>query len=258
MHAPGEEVLRLENFSDGKHYTDVGFSLRKGEILGMFGLVGAGRSEVMRGLCGVDRRISGKIYLHSKETDIRSTKDALRAGIGFLTEDRRTDGVALQLPIKQNINMNSYSMIAKGGFISLRTEQDRAVKYARDVNVKTPSIMQLVENLSGGNQQKVVVAKLLCRDPEVLIFDEPTVGVDVGAKQEIYRIVEKLISEGRSVILISSYLPEVMSLSDRLIVMAHGRITAEYGPEELKSLTEEDVLRSASIEDDERVVENNG
>lgn len=255
---PGEEVLRLENFSDGKHYTDVGFSLRKGEILGMFGLVGAGRSEVMRGLCGVDRRISGKIYLHSKETDIRSTKDALRAGIGFLTEDRRTDGVALQLPIKQNINMNSYSMIAKGGVISLRTEQDRAVKYARDVNVKTPSIMQLVENLSGGNQQKVVVAKLLCRDPEVLIFDEPTVGVDVGAKQEIYRIVEKLISEGRSVILISSYLPEVMGLSDRLIVMAHGRITAEYGPEELKSLTEEDVLRSASIEDDERVVENNG
>ena len=132
------------------------------------------------------------------------------------------------------------------------------MKYARDVNVKTPSIMQLVENLSGGNQQKVVVAKLLCRDPEVLIFDEPTVGVDVGAKQEIYRIVEKLISEGRSVILISSYLPEVMSLSDRLIVMAHGRITAEYGPEELKSLTEEDVLRSASIEDDEWVVENNG
>ena len=122
------------------------------------------------------------------------------------------------------------------------------MKYARDVNVKTPSIMQLVENLSrrepaeGGCRQAAV-----SRDPEVLIFDEPTVGVDVGAKQEIYRIVEKLISEGRSVILISSYLPEVMSLSDRLIVMAHGRITAEYGPEELKSLTEEDVLRSASI-----------
>ena len=145
--------------------------------------------------------------------------------------------------------MSSYDMISKSGIVNLKKETQRAEEYSKSVNVKTPSISQLVGNLSGGNQQKVVIAKLLCRDPEILIFDEPTVGIDVGAKQEIFKLIERLTAQGRGVILISSYLPEVMGLSDRLIVMAQGKITAQYDKEALKTLTEEDVLRMASIED---------
>ena len=245
---PGEEVLRVENFSDSSHFKDINFNLKKGEILGFVGLVGAGRSEVMRAMCGVEKRLTGDVYVKGEKVNIKNPSDAMRYGISFLTEDRRTDGLALQLPIKTNINMNSYAMISKGGVISLKAEQDRAVDYSKRVNVKTPSVMQLVGNLSGGNQQKVVIAKLLCCDPDVLIFDEPTVGVDVGAKEEIYKIMEELTAQGKSIILISSYLPEVMGLSDRLIVMAQGKITGEFAGEELAGLREEDVLKRASIE----------
>ena len=246
---PGEELLRVENFSDGKHFKNVNFALHKGEILGFAGLVGAGRSEIMRALTGVEKHTEGDVYMRGEKVKIKDPSDALHRGIGFLTEDRRADGCALKLDIKRNINMSSYDMISKGGIIDLRKETKRAEEYSKSVNVKTPSISQLVGNLSGGNQQKVVIAKLLCRDPEILIFDEPTVGIDVGAKQEIFKLIERLTSQGRGVILISSYLPEVMGLSDRLIVMAQGKITAEYDKEALKTLTEEDVLRMASIED---------
>ncbi len=247
--ATNEELLRVENFSDSKHFKDINFTLHKGEILGFVGLVGAGRSEIMRALTGVEKRLTGDVYIKGKKVNIKNHADALRNGIGFLTEDRRADGCALKLDIKINVNMNSYDMISKAGVINLRTETKRAVDYSRDVNVKTPSISQLVGNLSGGNQQKVVIAKLLCRNPEILIFDEPTVGIDVGAKQEIFKLIEGLTAQGRGMILISSYLPEVMGLSDRLIVMAQGRITAEYDKEALKTLTEAEVLRMASIED---------
>ncbi len=246
---PGEELLRIENFTDSKHFKDIRLSLHKGEILGLFGLVGAGRSEIMRALTGVEKRLSGDVYLHGKKVNIKNPTEALHNGIGFLTEDRRADGCALKLDIKTNINMNSYDMISTGGIVNLRKETKRAQEYSKNVNVKTPSISQLVGNLSGGNQQKVVIAKLLCRDPEILIFDEPTVGIDVGAKQEIFKLIEGLTAQGRGVILISSYLPEVMGLSDRLIVMAQGKITAEYDKEALKTLTEDAVLRMASIED---------
>ena len=246
---PGEELLRVENFSDTKHFKNINFRLHKGEILGFFGLVGAGRSEIMRALTGVEKRLTGDVYLRGDKVNIKNPTDALHSGIGFLTEDRRADGCALKLDIKTNINMSSYDMISTAGVVNLRKETKRAQEYSKNVNVKTPSISQLVGNLSGGNQQKVVIAKLLCRDPEILIFDEPTVGIDVGAKQEIFKLIEALTAQGRGVILISSYLPEVMGLSDRLIVMAQGKITAEYDKEALKTLTEEDVLRMASIED---------
>ena len=245
---PGEEVLRVENFSDSSHFAHIIFTVHKGEILGFVGLVGAGRSEIMRALCGVERRLTGDVYVKGKKVNIKNPSDAMHHGICFLTEDRRTDGLALQLSIKTNINMNSYDMISKKGIISLKKESERAEDYSKRVNVKTPNILQLVGNLSGGNQQKVVIAKLLCRDPDLLIFDEPTVGVDVGAKEEIYKLMEKLTEQGRSIILISSYLPEVMGLADRLIVMAQGKITGEFDKEELKTLREEDVLRRASIE----------
>lgn len=246
---PGEELLRVENFTDSKHFKNINFELRRGEILGFFGLVGAGRSEIMRAMTGVEKRLTGDVYLHGKKANIKNPTDALHNGIGFLTEDRRADGCALKLDIKTNVNMSSYDMISTAGFVNLRKETKRAQEYSKNVNVKTPSISQLVGNLSGGNQQKVVIAKLLCRDPEILIFDEPTVGIDVGAKQEIFKLIEALTAQGRGVILISSYLPEVMGLSDRLIVMAQGKITAEYDKEALKTLTEEDVLRMASIEE---------
>lgn len=245
---PGEEILRVENFSDSTHFKDINFKLHKGEILGFVGLVGAGRSEIMRALCGVEKRLTGDVYVHGEKVNIKNPSDAMKHGISFLTEDRRADGLALQLPIKTNINMNSYGMISKQGIISLKAENDRAVDYSKRVNVKTPSVMQLVGNLSGGNQQKVVIAKLLCCEPDVLIFDEPTVGVDVGAKEEIYKIMESLTQQGKSIILISSYLPEVMGLSDRLIVMAQGKITGEFSGQELADLKEEDVLKRASIE----------
>lgn len=246
---PGEELLRVENFTDSKHFKNVSFSLHRGEILGFAGLVGAGRSEVMRALTGVEKRLSGDVYLHGKKVHLKDPSSALHHGIGFLTEDRRADGCALKLDIKTNINMSSYDMISKASFVNLHKERKRAEEHSKSVNVKTPSISQLVGNLSGGNQQKVVIAKLLCRDPEILIFDEPTVGIDVGAKQEIFKLIERLTEQGRGIILISSYLPEVMGLSDRLIVMAQGKITAEYDKEALKTLTEADVLRMASIED---------
>ncbi|HIR82045.1 MAG TPA: sugar ABC transporter ATP-binding protein [Candidatus Limiplasma merdipullorum] len=245
---PGEELLRVENFSDSKHFHNISFKLHRGEILGFVGLVGAGRSEVMRALTGVEKRLTGDVYIQDRKVNIKNPTDALHHGIGFLTEDRRADGCALGLSIKQNINMSSLEMISKMGFINLRKEARRAEEFSKNVNVKTPSIEQLVQNLSGGNQQKVVIAKLLCRDPDILIFDEPTVGIDVGAKQEIYMLIERLTAQGRGVILISSYLPEVMGLSDRLIVMAQGAVTAEFDKEEIKTLTEEDLLRKASIE----------
>ena len=246
---PGEELLRVENFTDSKHFKNINFTLHKGEILGFAGLVGAGRSEIMRALTGVEKRLTGDVYLKGEKVNLKNPTEALQHGIGFLTEDRRADGCALKLDIKTNINMSSYDMISKAGIISLRKEARRAEEYSKSVNVKTPSISQLVGNLSGGNQQKVVIAKLLARDPEILIFDEPTVGIDVGAKQEIFKLIERLTAQGRGIILISSYLPEVMGLSDRLIVMAQGKITAEYNKEELKTLTEADVLRMASIEE---------
>jgi ribose transport system ATP-binding protein len=245
---PGEEVLKVENFSDSSHFKNINFTLHAGEILGFVGLVGAGRSEIMRALCGVEKRLSGDVFVNGKKVNIQNPGDAMKYGICFLTEDRRADGLALQLPIKTNINMNSYDMISNKGCISLKEETRRAEKFTKEVGVKTPSIMQMPANLSGGNQQKVVIAKLLCRDPEIMIFDEPTVGVDVGAKQEIYKIMESLTAQKRGIILISSYLPEVMGLADRLIVMAQGQIRAEFTKEELQSLREEDILRKASVE----------
>jgi ribose transport system ATP-binding protein len=246
---PGEELLRVENFSDDVHFSNISFSLHNGEILGFFGLVGAGRSEIMRALYGVEKYKEGKVFLRGKETQIKNPQQALQKGIGFLTEDRRADGLALPLAIRTNINMNSYDMISKSGLINLKKEDSRAEEFSKKINVKTPSTQQLVGNLSGGNQQKVVIAKLLCRDPEILIFDEPTVGVDVGAKEEIFKLIEQLTEQGKGVILISSYLPEVMGLADRLIVMSQGKITAFYDKEQMKDLTEEQVLMAASIEE---------
>ena len=242
---PGEEVLSVEGLT-GDSFQDVNFRLHAGEILGFSGLVGAGRSEVMRALFGVDKLTSGTIRIRGKEVRIKNPMSAMKHGIGFLTENRRIDGLAMPLSVKINTNMYSYDLISKAGLISLPKEKERAEKYKKDIGIKTPTVEQHVENLSGGNQQKVVIAKLLCRDPEILIFDEPTVGVDVGAKQEIYKLMEQLTAQGKAIILISSYLPEVMGLSDRLIVMSDGRVAGELGTEELKTAEESYILKLAA------------
>ena len=242
----GDVVLELKNFTRKGVFEDVNLKVRSGEILGLAGLVGAGRSEVMRAIFGVDKIHSGKIFVKGEEVSIHSPKQAILKGIGFLTEDRRKDGLALQQSVKLNTNMYSYDMISKNGIINLKKETDRAEEYRKKVAVKTPSVNQIVNNLSGGNQQKVVIAKLLCRNPDILIFDEPTVGVDVGAKDEIFKIIEKLTAQGKGVIIVSSYLPEAMGLSDRMIVMSEGHVAGSLDSQELRSLQEEDVLRLAS------------
>ncbi|MDD3428470.1 MAG: sugar ABC transporter ATP-binding protein [Oscillospiraceae bacterium] len=250
---PGQELLRVENLSNS-NFTDVNFSLHKGEILSFFGLVGAGRSEVMRAIFGVDKITAGKVYVKGKEVHYKSPKEAMIDGIGFLTEDRRTDGLALPQSVELNTNMYSYDMISKLGVIDLKKEKQRAEEYRTKIAVKTPSVKQCVNNLSGGNQQKVVIAKLLCRNPDILIFDEPTVGVDVGAKDEIFKIIETLTKQGKGVIIVSSYLPEAMGLADRMIVMAEGHIAGTFDNEQMKQVEEEDVLRIAStIYDSENV-----
>ena len=200
----------------------------------------------MRAIFGVDPVTGGKIYVKGQEVHIRSPKDAMLKGIGFLTEDRRKDGLALQQTVKLNTNMYSYEIISKGGIIDLKKETERAEEYRQKIAIKTPTVNQIVNNLSGGNQQKVVIAKLLCRDPDILIFDEPTVGVDVGAKDEIFKIIESLTKQGKGVIIISSYLPEAIGLSDRMVVMAEGHVSGSLGNEELRKVEEEQVLHLAS------------
>lgn len=242
---PGKELLRVEKLT-GKSFKDVSFSLHEGEILGFFGLVGAGRSEVMRAIFGVDKIYSGSIYIKGEKVDIKNPKDAIRRGIGFLTEDRRKDGLALMQSVKLNTNMYSYDSISKLGIIDLKQEIERAEDYKDKIAIKTPTVDQIVNNLSGGNQQKVVIAKILCGNPDILIFDEPTVGVDVGAKDEIFKIIEQLIQQGKGVIIISSYLPEALGLSDRMVIMAEGHVSGSLDKEELKQTKEEHVLRLAS------------
>ncbi len=254
---PGKELLRVEHLT-GEKFQDVSFTLREGEILSFFGLVGAGRSEVMRALFGVDKITSGKVFIGGKEVDIKNPLEAIKKGIGFLTEDRRKDGLALCQSVKLNTNMYSYDMISKGGLINLTKETKRAEEYVDKVAIKTPSILQTVNNLSGGNQQKVVIAKLLCRDPDILIFDEPTVGVDVGAKVEIFKIIESLTAQNKGVIIVSSYLPEAMGLADRLVVMSEGHMNGILSGQELKQMDEKEVLKLAStIYPDEKSLEAN-
>lgn len=243
---PGEELLRVEKLNHKKYFRDIDFTLRAGEILGFSGLVGAGRSEIMRALFGLEKLESGEIYIKGKKVSVSCPREAISNGIGFLTEDRRMDGLALPLSIETNINAASYGEISRFGVIDLKQEKRRAEEFKEKTNIKTPSIAQKVENLSGGNQQKVVISKILCAGPDILIFDEPTVGVDVGAKQEIYKIMEQLTKAGKGIILISSYLPEVMGLSDRCIVMSEGKITGVLDKEDLGVATEETMLKMAS------------
>ena len=223
--ADAEVVLKCENLNRGKHVKDVSFELRKGEILGFSGLMGAGRTEVARLIFGADPMDSGKIFIHGREVSIKSTKDAVNAGIGYLSEDRKRFGLLVDKSVEENTTLSSLEKFTKGLFIDGGKEKTVSEKYVKELKTKTPNVKQIIKKLSGGNQQKVVIAKWLVKDSEILIFDEPTRGIDVGAKSEIYDLMERLVKEGKSIIMISSELPEVLRMSDRVIVMCEGRIT---------------------------------
>jgi ribose transport system ATP-binding protein len=222
-----EIVLRVEHLSDRHLLKDVSFELRKGEILGFAGLMGAGRTELARAIIGADPKTVGQIYLHGNEVKIKRPSDAVDAGIGYLSEDRKRFGLLLGQDITFNIILSSIPTFSnKLGFLKVKSAAGIARAAIEQLRVRTPSERQFVKNLSGGNQQKVVIAKWITRDCDVLIFDEPTRGIDVGAKDEIYRLLTKLVEEGKSIIMISSELPEVLRMSDRIAVMCDGRLTA--------------------------------
>ncbi|MGO1774441.1 MAG: sugar ABC transporter ATP-binding protein [Agrococcus casei] len=227
-----ETVLKVTGLSTKALLRDVGFELKKGEILGFAGLMGAGRTETARAVIGADSRTSGEIEVHGKRVRISQPADAVRSGIGYLSEDRKGVGLLLDQNVWQNTALASLDKFNVGGMMNDAKAKQVAEAYVKDLRTKTPSVNQPVKLLSGGNQQKVVLAKWLVRDTDILIVDEPTRGIDVGAKEEIYRLLERLASEGKSIIVISSELPELLRIADRIVVMASGRITGELTNED--------------------------
>ncbi len=225
-------VLRLNRLNAGPLVRDISFELRKGEILGISGLMGSGRTETARAIFGADEIRSGTVEVRGRRVAIRSPEDAVTHGIGYLSEDRKRFGLAINLTVRDNLVLASWDHFQNGLFVQARKVRQITEEYIRKLNIKTPSLEQLLRNLSGGNQQKVVIAKWLIRNCDILIFDEPTRGIDVGAKSEIYTLMNELTREGKSIIMISSELPEILRMSDRILVMSEGRITGQLGIEE--------------------------
>jgi ribose transport system ATP-binding protein len=238
---PGPVVLRAEHISRAPRVHDCSFEVRAGEILGFAGLVGAGRTELARTLFGAEPLTTGEIWLDGRQVRIRSPQQAIAAGIGYLTEDRKKDGLALTLGIDQNITLVNLPSVA--GFLRLTQERQHVLREQARLRIRTPSIQRRVNLLSGGNQQKVVVARWLETRSRVLIFDEPARGVDVGAKAEIFELIGRLAQEGRAIVLISSYLPELLNMCDRILVLREGRIAGELQREHF---SEERILALAT------------
>ena len=241
-------VLKVEHLNAGKMVQDVSFELRKGEILGFSGLMGAGRTETARALFGADPKQSGKISVMGKdgklqEVTINSPQDAVKYGIGYLSEDRRRYGVVVQKSVTENTTLATMEEYTSGLMINKGKEKKVTEKYINELATKTPSPDQLVVNLSGGNQQKVVIAKWLTRDSDILIFDEPTRGIDVGAKNEIYKLMNRLAAEGKSIIMISSEMTEVLRMSDRIIIMCEGKVTGNI---DISEATQENIMNKAT------------
>ena len=225
-------VLKVEHLNAGRMVQDVSFELHKGEILGFSGLIGAGRTETARALFGADPKESGEITINGKKADIRTPEEAVAAGLSYLSEDRRRFGVALKKSVAENSTLTCLPKYCKGPFIQKQEERKVTEEYVKLLALKTPSVDTPVVNLSGGNQQKVIIGKWLIGDANIMIFDEPTRGIDVGAKQEIYELMNQLVSEGKSIIMISSEMTEILRMSDRIIVMCEGKVTGELNIEE--------------------------
>jgi ribose transport system ATP-binding protein len=239
-----EVVLEVKNLNRGKVIKDVSFNLKRGEILGFSGLIGAGRTEVARAIFGADPIDGGEIYVHGKRARIKSPNNAVRFGIGYLSEDRKRYGVTLGMDVQNNIVLATFKkFLGYFGWVNNAKIRVTADHYVDALSIKTPTLQQLVRNLSGGNQQKVVIGKWLAADTEILIFDEPTRGIDVGAKSEIYRLLNDLAHQGKAIIMISSELPEILRMSHRVIVMCEGRITGELN---IADATQEKIMTYAT------------
>ena len=238
-------VLKVEHLNAGRMVQDVSFELRKGEILGFSGLMGAGRTETARAIFGADPKTGGNIYINGEKVEINTPQDAVKCGIGYLSEDRKRFGIVVQKSVAENSTMASMENFIKGLFINKAKENKVAQEYVESLATKTPGVDQLVVNLSGGNQQKVVIAKWLIRNCDILIFDEPTRGIDVGAKNEIYKLMNRLAEEGKSIIMISSEMTEILRMSDRIVVMCEGRKTGEI---DISEASQEIIMNMATRE----------
>jgi ribose transport system ATP-binding protein len=239
----GEERLAVKNLSRRGAFENVTFALHKGEIVGLTGLVGAGRTEVARAIFGADAIDGGQLCLDGKDVAVRSPQEAIRFGIGLLTEDRKNQGLILGMTVRENTSIANLKELVKFLFIDRKRERSIAEKYVKDLQIKTPSVEQTAQNLSGGNQQKVVLAKWLFTESKILIFDEPTRGIDVGAKVEIYKLMNELVREGVAVLMISSELPEVLGMCDRVLVMHEGKLAGELSRAEA---TQERIMKLAT------------
>lgn len=241
----GETLLEVRNLGKMGYYADISFTLHKGEILGLTGLVGAGRTEVCQSLFGITSYDKGEVYLKGQKISVENPKAAMNLGIGYLPEDRQLQGLVLDWGIGRNITLPAIKELSRKGWLNEKKESSLAKKLAEKVNVKANSIFDLVSSLSGGNQQKVAVAKLLTADLDIIILDEPTKGVDVGAKSAIYEIINDLAVQGYGIIMISSEMPEILGMSDRIVVMREGRITKVLNKEEA---SQEVILEAAMSE----------
>lgn len=240
-------VLEVKNLNRGKEIRNVNFQLRKGEILGFSGLMGAGRTEVARAIYGADRIDSGEIYINGKKVNIKTPEEAVKYGICYLSEDRKRYGLLLDKSVAENSALSSLDNYINAGWINDSKIEKDAARENSKLKTKTPSMKQLTKNLSGGNQQKVIIARWLLKNSDIFIFDEPTRGIDIGAKSEMYELMEELASQGKSVIMISSELAEIQRLSDRVIVMCEGRITGEL---DIADATQEKIMAYATMREE--------
>jgi rhamnose transport system ATP-binding protein len=240
---PGEVMLRAEGLRREGVFDGISFSVRAGEIVGLAGLVGAGRTEVARAIFGIDDLDAGKLWLKGREASFASPRAAVRAGLAYVPEDRQSQGLVLPLPISQNVTLPLLREMSRGGFLRPARERALSQEYADRLRLRARSVRQAARELSGGNQQKVVLSKWLATRPIVLILDEPTRGIDVGAKAEVHRLMGELAASGLAILMISSDLPEILAMSDRILTMREGRLVAEFARAEA---TPERVMAAAA------------
>ena len=242
--SPGDEMLRVTGLARSPLLENVSFSLRAGEIVGLAGLIGAGRTELCRALFGIDPIESGELQVAGRAVNIRSPRDAVRAGLALIPEDRQRAGLATGLPISQNVTMASLSAISNFGFLKLRSERALTVDYANRLRLRYDAPSQIARRLSGGNQQKVAIAKWLATGARVFLFDEPTRGIDVGAKIEVFETIDALARAGAAILMVSSEMSELQSVADRILVMRQGRLVGELS----RGASQEEILRLAAFE----------
>ncbi|GBE91856.1 sugar ABC transporter ATP-binding protein [Nostoc cycadae] len=243
---PGAVVLEVRNISDGRKIQPASFQLRAGEILGLAGLVGAGRTEVSRLIFGADRKASGEIFLNGKKLEINSPSDAIAAGIGYVPEDRKDQGLFLEMSSRKNIGLNRLRQDAKGGIVNWVSVNKIATEAVENFHIRLANLEIRAVDLSGGNQQKLLLARWLAINPRVLMLDEPTRGVDIGAKSEIYRIISDLAAQGVAILMVSSELPEIVGMSDRVLVMREGQLVGELDDTPDREITQENIMHYAT------------